>query len=62
MLRNSCNTTRDKYRQVHIKMRIYLKINILKFLKTFVIFFSKYISYFPKFNVHPELPIVEEQL
>jgi len=50
------------YRQVHIKMSVYLKMNILSVLKIFVIFFSKYISYLPKFNVHPELPTVEEQL
>lgn len=61
MLHNSCKTTREIYRQVHTKMSVYFKINILRVLKI-LSFFRKYISYFPKCNVHPELPIVEEQL
>jgi len=61
MLRNSCKTPREMNRQTHIKMSVYLTINILSVLKM-LFFFSKYISYLPKFNFHPELPIVEEQL
>lgn len=37
-------------------------MNILNFLKIFCHLFSNYVSSLPKFNVHPELPIVEEQL
>lgn len=51
-----------EYRQVHIKFSVYLKINILKVLKLFCHLFSTYVSYFPRIDVHPEPPVVEEQL